>query len=73
MKSSVLINFLVKYLFIMKAASDGWRISYVGGGNFEFYNTFYNKNTKDVILNIDEFLEKYIYDFHNIRIRPNFN
>jgi hypothetical protein len=31
-------NFLLKYFFILKAAADGWRISYRGGNRFEFFN-----------------------------------
>lgn len=55
----ILINFLIKYLFIMRAASDGWRISYIGGNRFEFHNTIYNENCD---LNTDEFLKEYLYD-----------
>lgn len=46
----------------MKAASDGWRISYIGGNRFEFYNTIYNKG---IDLNTDQFLNEYVYDFDN--------
>jgi hypothetical protein len=38
---NILLNFLIKYLFIMNAASDGWRICYIGGNRFEFYNNIY--------------------------------
>ena len=33
-----LLKLLTKYLFIMKAAADGWRVSYIGGNKFEFNN-----------------------------------
>lgn len=31
----------------MSAASDGWRICYVGGNRFEFYNALENDILKD--------------------------
>jgi hypothetical protein len=44
----LIITFLEKYFFILKAASDGWRIVYVGGNQFKFINTrtLKNKNTR---------------------------
>jgi hypothetical protein len=51
----LLINFLIKYLFIMSAASDGWRICYIGGNRFEFYNILEN----DVIKNDEQFILKH--------------
>lgn len=59
----ILINFLIKYLFIMRAASDGWRISYIGGNRFEFYNTFYNKN---VDIDTQQFLERYTFNMNKV-------
>jgi hypothetical protein len=40
---NVILNFILKYMFIMNAASDGWRISYIGGNRFEFYNNICNE------------------------------
>ena len=34
MLNNVLLNFLEKYFFILKAAADGWRVTYVGGNKF---------------------------------------
>ena len=54
-KNILILNFLSKYFFILQAASDGWRVSYVGGNKFEFYNlksNVLNTNTND-------FLNKY--------------
>lgn len=45
---NLLLNFLIKYLFILQAASDGWRVCYIGGNRFEFYNSLHNK-TKNFI------------------------
>lgn len=50
---TLLLNFLCKYLFIFRAASDGWTISYIGGNQFEFYNK---------ISNIQKMLSKYKYN-----------
>ena len=51
---NILLNFLLKYLFIMNAASDGWRICYIGGNRFEFYNNIYFKRGNK------QFLDKYM-------------
>ena len=45
---NLLLNFLIKYFFILQAASDGWRVCYIGGDHFEFYNSLHNK-TKNFI------------------------
>jgi hypothetical protein len=50
---NLLLNFLTKYLFILNAASDGWRVCYIGGNKFEFSN---NINEK---VNSDMFISKY--------------
>ena len=50
---NILLNFLLKYLFIMNAASDGWSICYIGGNRFEFYNNIYFKPTSK------QFIDKY--------------
>lgn len=39
---NVILNFILKYMFIMNAASDGWRVTYIGGNRFEFYNNISN-------------------------------
>lgn len=62
--NKLLINFLIKYLFIMSAASDGWRICYIGGNRFEFYNVLEN----DILKDNEPFLIKhnnsYLQDFY---------
>jgi hypothetical protein len=59
---NIILTFLYKYFFILKAASDGWCISYVGGNRFKFDNhityddvDFKNKYKSKVI-------EQYIID-----------
>ena len=32
----IILNFVYKFLCILKAASDGWIIKYIGGNQFEF-------------------------------------
>lgn len=57
-----LIPFLSKYLFILKAASEGWRVSYIGGNQYEFSNDI----TASVTLQsdtIDRFRVKYTNKF----------
>lgn len=44
-------SFLYKFFFILKAAADGWRISYVGGNKFCFYKHLNKICYKDAIEN----------------------
>jgi hypothetical protein len=32
----IILNFVYKFLCILKAASDGWIITYIGSNQFEF-------------------------------------
>lgn len=48
----IIIDFLYKYLCILKAVSEGWVVSYIGGNKFIF------KSKKRV--NINDILRKYI-------------
>jgi len=50
-----IVRFLYKYLFILKAASDGWRVKYIGGDNFKFYN----KHNGGKVDTVEEFICKY--------------
>lgn len=52
-----ILNFLTKYLFILKAAADGWRVKYIGGNQYEFYKS------KKNIISCKHFLYKYKPDF----------
>lgn len=36
---NLILNFLYKFFFILKAAADGTIITYIGGNNFEFKST----------------------------------
>ena len=48
----IIIDFLIKYLFIMNAASEGWRVCYIGGNRFEFHDCL-------SFLSSEEFVSKY--------------
>jgi hypothetical protein len=32
----IILNFIYKFFCILKAASDGWIVKYIGGNQFEF-------------------------------------
>lgn len=55
--NKLIFDFLTKYLFILKAASDGWRIRYIGGNTYEFYKS--KKHT----VSCTDFLSKYRPEF----------
>lgn len=57
--TSLLLHFLTKYLFVMQAASDGWRVCYVGGNRFEFHDTCKNRD----VIEPHAFVERYRMDF----------
>jgi hypothetical protein len=57
----LIINFIKKFFFILKAASEGWRVKYIGGNKFRFHTTHYILYTKSKCLNSREFVEKYLY------------
>ncbi len=62
MNIDYIIRFLYKYMFILKAASDGWRIKYIGGDSFKFYN----KRTYNTVQSIEDFVYKYNNQLFNI-------
>lgn len=60
----LLLKFLKKYFFILKAAADGWRIRYIGGNQFEFYSSVNNSLVDHSLLtNLQDthtFIRKYL-------------
>lgn len=58
---NMILTFLCKFFFILKAASDGWCINYIGGNKFTFMDSLKNKRliSEDNFLNIykNKFLE----------------
>jgi hypothetical protein len=57
--SKIILKFLTKYFFILKAASNGWRVKYIGGNKYEFYKS------KKHIMSCSYFLSQYKPDFVN--------
>lgn len=57
-KNDILVSFLNKFFFILKAASEGWRIAYLGGNKFKFYSTI-SRATKLKTLHSLDFVKKY--------------
>lgn len=55
MFNRVIISFLYKYFFILKAAADGWIISYIGGNKFTFCENVNNRKS----LECNEFIDLY--------------
>lgn len=47
---SIILNFVYKFFCILKAASDGWIIRYIGGNQFEFIS-YKKKNINDILNN----------------------
>ena len=61
--NNLLLNFLMKYFFILQAASDGWRICYLGGNKFEFYSTLPIQDSGIIEGVTGNFIEKYSSKF----------
>jgi hypothetical protein len=57
---SIILTFLYKYFFILKAASDGWCISYMGGNKFKFDNHIKYDDINFTDKYKSEIIEKYI-------------
>jgi uncharacterized protein YutD len=51
MYRKVIIGFLIKYFFILKAAAEGWRVTYDGGNTFEFVHNLRNAYGKENFIN----------------------
>lgn len=58
--SYLLLQFLEKYFFILKAAADGWIVQYIGGNQFTFSKLFNKKNAWSTA----DFLSKYRYNLN---------
>ncbi len=49
----LIMSFLHRYFFILKAASDGWRVIYIGGNQYRFHKP--NAQAKSSL----DFIRKY--------------
>lgn len=58
LKNDMILSFLNKFFFILKAASEGWRIAYIGGNKFKFYNSISKSISTNTHQSLD-FIKKY--------------
>jgi hypothetical protein len=56
--NNIIEKFLLRYFFILKAASKGWNIRYTGGNEFVFYKP--KKLSK--IKSINKFINQFRYE-----------
>jgi hypothetical protein len=54
----IILNFVYKFFCILKAASDGWIIKYIGGNQFEFIS-YKNPTTSSRTIDINKVLKQY--------------
>lgn len=58
--NQIALCFLTKYLFVLHAASDGWRVCYIGGNRFEFHNnSCLDEPNNECHLEANDFIKKY--------------
>lgn len=58
----LLISFLRKFFFILKAASDGWCVRYIGGNKFQFRYSHYDILKKlKFTPSTEQFINTYVY------------
>jgi hypothetical protein len=56
--NNIIKKFLLRYFFILKAASEGWSVRYLGCDEFKFYKS--RKLTK--IKSINKFINQFSYE-----------
>ena len=54
----LIIKHVIKYLFALKAAADGWIVRYLGGNVFEFEKSILCKTNKE-LPSCDDFIKEY--------------
>jgi|LakMenEpi03Aug12_release.lakeMendotaPanAssembly.Ray.scaffolds.fasta_scaffold2520136_1 hypothetical protein len=60
---SILIKFIYKFFFILKAAADGWIVKPIDENNYDFYKYILKSNKLCKIqLNVPQFLDNYACD-----------
>lgn len=52
----LILNYIYKYFFLLHAASNGIRVSYIGGNKFEFISKI---KPKEIPLSLNNFISKY--------------
>lgn len=58
----VILNFIYKFFCILKAASDGWIVKYIGGNRFEFIGL--KQNVKECLINYTNTLPRILTDIN---------
>jgi len=62
---TLILPFLQKYFFVLGAAAQGWKITYLGGNQFSF-----KKRLGDTIDSSTQFIQKYCHpalsQIHNL-------
>lgn len=62
---SILIKFIYKFFFILKAASDGWIVKQIAENKYDFYKYILKSNKLcKVQLDVSQFLTSYAYDLN---------
>lgn len=59
----LLLSFLRKFFFILKAASDGWIVRYIGANKFQFRYSHYSHSKavcKDNTESTEMFVKNYV-------------
>lgn len=57
--NNIIKKFLLRFFFILNAASNGWGIRYVGGDEFIFYKS---KNKITELKSINNFINNFRYN-----------
>lgn len=60
LKKKLILDFIYKFFCILKAASDGWIVTYIGANQFEFSGL--KTNIKHIIMDYSTTLPSIITD-----------
>lgn len=62
-----LVKHIIRYLFALKAAADGWVVRYIGGYSLEFEKSLVS-STLEQPLSCSEFVNSYMPWFVDLKI-----
>lgn len=54
----IIVKHVIKYLFALKAAADGWIVRYLGGNIFEFEKSILCKSNQE-LPSCEQFIKEY--------------
>lgn len=60
LKKKLILDFIYKFFCILKAASDGWIVTYIGANQFEFSG--FKTNIKHILMDYSNTLPSIITD-----------